>query len=159
MSIYGIQKTTLGFNGCPAKREGALTLTLMLNLTFTKQLAGTLDAAFCDPNVVTPAQFAQGDDQGIRLIINVVDSSLTPVDLRAASSKTVVIKNPDLTTYTVSAEFLTNGADGKVYVVLTPTALEDYGFYFAQFNFVLAAQSKSTRIAEFQVMENLPWPV
>ena len=155
MSIYGLVKTALKPYALPGKPEGRRYQQLMLDLSFSQQIAGTLIANFCEPNIIYPAQFAQAGDEGLRIIITVIDSDGNPVDISSATSKSIIVKKPALTTLTSVASFLTNGMDGKIYIELPDTALTDYGFYFVQAQLVIASQTKSTRTGKFQVKENL----
>ena len=155
MSIWGAQKTALKSFGFMGKPEGRRYLLLMLELNFTQQLAGQLIANFCEPTTIYPAQFTQAGDEGIRIIVTVIDSSGNPVDLSTATSKQIIVKAPDLTVSTLAAAFISNGMDGKMYIELDDTALTEVGYYFVQAKIVIGGQTKSTRVAGFHVKANL----
>ena len=48
-----------------------------------------------------------------------------PLNISAASSKTIIIKRADGTNITVAANFLTNGTDGLIYY---DSVIGDWGF-------------------------------
>ena len=159
MAIYGRnRRTILGFNGVLGKPEGFESLHFMINLDLSLQIAGSFTGDFCDLPIIPPSQIAQQGDGDIRLVVTVTDGNtgaFIPVDISAATTKVILLRKPDLTAQALFATLMTNGRDGKMYIALGPSDLDQAGFYFVQGTVVIASVAKSTVLGHFKVAENI----
>lgn len=127
---------------------------LMSDMIFMLQLAG---AAPQDFSQVFPSMLCRVADQGVRVIIAVVDSNGDPVNLHGATKKMIKLQKPDGTAVDVAGSFLTNGFDGKIYFtssVSVPPFSPD-GVWFVQAEVVVGGVQQSTRWGCFTVQPNI----
>jgi hypothetical protein len=76
-------------------------------------------------------------------------------DISAATTKTIKIKRPDGTVLTVSADFLTTGADGYIRYLSLITDLNTSGTYYIQAYLELPTWQGHSEIKEFEVFAPL----
>lgn len=92
---------------------------------------------------------------GIQFIINVVKDDGSIVDLSTCSNFTVVFTRPNKTTYSVSANLLNDGTDGKIEYISTSTDLTVVGRWKIQARYSKGGNIRYTSIDSFLVTSNL----
>lgn len=72
----------------------------------------------------------------VRLVARLVDDDGTatppPLDVSAATTKTIYLTDPNGVTTAHAATFLTDGSDGKIYYKCLPTDLDTVGIWRIQ---------------------------
>lgn len=123
----------------------------MIPLEFTLPVAGPITADFdsCLP------QQCQEDNDGIQLVVNVVDQNGDPVNLMTASSLEIRLLKPDGTTINKTATVLTSGVDGAVQYTTAAADIAEAGTYEVQAAYVISGKTQTTRRARFRVGENI----
>ncbi len=129
----------------------------MSALNFSLQLAGPIAPKFLPP---APTAQCQVTDMGISIIVQVLDSSGNPVNLRTASSLTIITTRPSGVVTETKASFLTNGFDGNMYFVTSPsspagTGLDEVGIWQVQAKIVTSGLTQFTTVGYFQTFGNL----
>lgn len=129
----------------------------MSALTFTLQLAGPISPSFAPPR---PTQRCQLTDEGVSLIVQVIDSAGNPVNLRLASSKKILLVRPSGVKTEVSASYFTNGLDGQMFFasnqsVPLGTGLDEYGIWSIQAKITISGNTQFTATSAFSVGNNL----
>ena len=150
MSIYGPVVTTLQLYGGPGAPIGSLYRRLLIPLIFQLQIAG--------PDAVdfgVAAQACQDANDGIQVIVYVLDNLLNPVDLSASSATFLKFLKPDGSAVKIAAAFLTNGMDGALTYTTTETDFVQDGVWQVQAAFILAGDHKTTRWGSFTVYPNI----
>ncbi len=95
-------------------------------------------------------------DVGIPLRLTVVDESGVAIDISSATTKQILFKAPgggDVTTQ--SANFTTDGSDGKIEFVSTALFPDEKGKWRYQAYVIDSGQEYHTGIAKFDVLEVL----
>lgn len=143
--------TTLGAWGGPTAFYGD---SLMSDMNFVLQLAGGIPTDF---SRVFPNMVCRVGDQGVRTIVQVVDSNGDPANLHGASKLLIKLLKPSAGTYDAAAVPLTNGYDGKIY--FTSSALvppfDQSGVWFLQAEVTVAGVQQSTKWGCFNVQKNI----
>lgn len=152
-----IQVTALSTNGCPGLRLGLRSIAFMNTLTFALPLAGPISPLFSQAR---PSQRCQSTDQGVTVVVQVLDSSGDPVNIRAASARHILTMRPSGIAMPVPAALYTNGLDGKMSfdsaaVVPYGTGLSEVGVWQVQGKVVIGGNTQYTSIGAFQVNANL----
>lgn len=121
------------------------------------------DQVFCDPddaaiareyNVIT--QFAQVDDVGIVLLVQMVkQSDGTPLDISGASVLDIIIGYPGGAREIKSGTLYTDGLDGKMYYVVEEDILPIKGDYFVQGYVEIGSKKFYSEVGTFEVNENI----
>lgn len=126
----------------------------MIDIDFTLQLAGPKTLDFFP---VFPKQAVRMSDQGIRMIVAVVDGDQNPVNIRAATTKMIKLMKPDGTTFDATGLLFSNGADGKTYFVSTISVppFNQVGEWWIQVKLVIGGVAQSTQWANFAVEPNI----
>src|SRR3990172_6653069 len=149
-----LRVTYLGLPGCPGLALGQENYAFMSDMNFALQLAGPVQLTF---QPVYPVQACRYADQGVRVIVAVVDGYGNPVDLRGASAKTIKFLKPDGTTYDATAVFLSNGYDGRV--LFTSTSLlppfNQAGAWWVQAAVTVGGKRQHTQWGAFSVERNI----
>lgn len=150
------QVTTLGAYGGPVPMTfwGGIFVNA---LTFSLQLAGPISGDFAPP---VPEQRCQVTDSGISVVVQVLDSAGSPVNLRMATSKSILVERPSGVCVTAPASFFTNGIDGQMYFSTGPespvgTGLDEFGVWKIQGRIVLGGNLQFTQVGAFSVGSNL----
>jgi len=87
---------------------------------------------------------------GVRFML-----SGSPYSLVGASTKQIILKDPDGDIKTEDAEFLTDGSDGIIYYDAEVGYLADYGVWEIQGYAVTPSWTGHTRTGSFQVKRNI----
>lgn len=126
----------------------------MIDLDFVLQLAGPRAVDF-EP--VFPLLALRQSDQGIAMIVQVVDADGQPVNIRAATTKTIKLLKPNGATYDTAAQLLTNGADGKMYFVSSAVVppFDQTGEWWIQGKVIIGGVAQSTQWSNFAVEPNI----
>lgn len=150
------QVTGLGAYG------GVIPLTFygvpfMSALSFTLQLAGPITTVFVPP---FPSQQCHVSDQGVVLVVQVLDSAGNPVNLRLASEFKIITVRPSGTSIETVASFATNGLDGRMELVTSAssplgTGLDEFGIWYVQGKVKISGSTQFTAVGAFSVAENL----
>jgi len=77
------------------------------------------------------------------------------VDISGATSKIIILEDPDGTKYEKAATFTTNGTDGEIQYTTVDGDLNKRGNWFIQAKLVLPNGTWYSDIEVFQVYENL----
>lgn len=93
-------------------------------------------------------------DVGTLFKINVKDGAAI-VSLTGTTSKQIVFKRPDATTYTGNLSFYTNGSDGIVTFLITSGLLNQQGVFQFQVVYTNAAGTWHSDLVSFDVWPNL----
>ncbi len=155
MSVYGIQYTSTQCYGGPGAPFGMMYRRLVIPLNFDLQIAGPVDTEFIDPSTL---QFCHACNSGIQILVYVLDQLANQANISAASSLRFRFLRPDGTTFNRTANFLTNGADGGIYYLVTDTDFVQAGAWQVQASFVLAGDQKTTNWGPFLVSPNIVAP-
>lgn len=126
-------------------------------LTFPLPLAGPVSINFVPP---LPELQCQVSDAGVDIVVQVVDGSGNPVNLRPATVKVILVVRPSGVTNHVPAQFFTNGLDGQMYFATGPTTpfgagLLEPGTWQVQGKIVIGGNTLYTEVGAFTVNENL----
>ncbi len=95
------------------------------------------------------------DDIGTVFEIELKDESGAVMDVSAATVKQIVFKKPDKTLLTKTAEFSTDGSDGKIRYVAIAGDLDQPKGWSIQGKVTLPSGSWSSEIGAFTVEKNL----
>lgn len=124
----------------------------MIPLNFQLQVAGPLPNDFqADDN----PQGCRDTNDGIQLVVQVLDQALLPVNIRGSSILQIKLRVPSGKTLDRLATLLTNGMDGKVQYTTVAADLVEDGLYRIQAKYVLAGDVKTTRWGQFRVGPNI----
>jgi hypothetical protein len=143
--------TALGaYGGCIA----SYTEIFMSDLNFILQLAGPVSTDF---SKIFPSMVCRVGDQGVRVIIQVTDFTGAPVIVRNASAILIKLLKPDGTTVDIAGVLLTNGYDGKIYLISTLTIppFDQSGQWFLQAEITIGGTKQSTEWGSFNVEGNI----
>ena len=94
------------------------------------------------------------NDVGTKLLVTVTDDG-SAVDISAASSLTIFLKQPDCDVLEKSATLNTDGEDGKMYYLTVLGDLDKAGTYKIQGKVVISTGTFYTSISTFKVHCNL----
>ena len=95
-------------------------------------------------------------NQTLRIELDVTDQDGVAVDLSGMASKDIILKKPDGVTLTKPADFVTDGADGKIEYKTLTTDLDVKGVWSAQAIVVDGAgDDNPSEIIKFEVIERL----
>ncbi len=113
-----------------------------------------LEAQVIGPNqYFPPAQNMIPDisiNSRINLVLTIQDQFGVPVVLTGASSKTILLQNPDTTITNIPAGFLYNGSDGNL---TAPIALTEVGYYKVWASCVFGAVTLTTTPVVFRACQ------
>lgn len=145
------QVTALGAYGGPVTSYGDI---FMSDLNFVLQLAGPVSVDFTR---VFPSMVCRVADQGVRVIVQVVDSTGAPVNLRDATALKMKFLKPDGSKYDGVPVFLTNGFDGRIVITSTVSVppFDQSGQWFLQAEVVISSVKQSTEWGSFEVEDNI----
>lgn len=150
------QVTTLGAYGGPVPLAlyGA---AFMNEISFVLPIAGAITSAF---TAVRPSQKCQANDQGVTVVIQVVDSAGNPVNLRTATLKSILTLRPSGSAMPVAAGLYTNGFDGKMSfssddIVPYGNGLSEVGTWQVQGKITIAGDTVFTTVGAFSVGQNI----
>ena len=151
------QVTSIGTSGSPVPLSFLQGPPFMNSILFSLKLAGPVDVDFAPP---LPTQRVQNTDQGISLIVQVLDGSGVPVNLRGATAQGIVLVRPSGVGVDVKAAFYTTGIDGKMSFVTgaaSPlgTGLDEVGTWLVQGHVTIAGHTQFTEVSAFIVNANL----
>lgn len=126
-------------------------------MTFTLPLSGPVQTAFTSP---IPTQQCQVSDEGVSLVVKVVDSDAEPVNLRLLTSMKIITVRPSGISIETPAVFFTNGLDGRMAIVTSSvlpygTGLDEFGTWLVQGRIVSSGNLQFTEIGAFYVGKNL----
>ena len=129
----------------------------MNNLFFSLSLAGPISPDFVPPY---PTQQAQATDEGVQVVVQVLDGSGNPVNLRLTSSMTILLVRPSGIGIETPASYFSNGLDGQMAFttgVSTPlgTGLDECGNWLLQAKIVASGKTQFTTVGSFTVNPNL----
>jgi hypothetical protein len=146
-----METTSLSAYGGPTFFHGD---ALMSDMIFLLQLAGRAPTDFAQ---VFPSMVCRVADQGVRAIVQVVDSAGAPVNLHGASKKLIKLMRPSGATYDAAALFLTNGFDGRIYFASSATVppFDQAGVWFLQAEVTVDSVQQSTKWGSFAVQPNI----
>jgi DUF4097 and DUF4098 domain-containing protein YvlB len=95
-------------------------------------------------------------DVGTRFLFTIQDcDDVNPLDVSTASSIEIIFKKPDSSTLTVTATFLTDGTDGKVYYDTVAGDIDQVGRWQVQGKVTFPTGVFYSDIHKFQVYANL----
>jgi len=145
------QVTALGVYGGPVASYGDI---LMSDLNFVLQLAGPVKQDFSS---VFPTMVCRVGDEGVRVIVQIVDSNGEAVNLRDASVLKMKFLKPGGQKYDGTPVFLTNGFDGKIVVTSSNTVppFDQSGQWFLQAEAMISSIKQSTEWGAFEVEDNI----
>lgn len=92
---------------------------------------------------------------GLSIRPHIIDENEDDIDVSGATTKQVLITDPDGNTSAESADFVTDGTDGLIEYVTQAGDLDEPGWWQAQGYIVTGTKSFKTKILRFQVKENL----
>ena len=129
----------------------------MNSLMFSLSLAGPISPNFIPPY---PTQQCQATDEGIQIVVEVLDGAGNPVNLRLASSMTILLVRPSGAGIETPASFFTNGLDGNMAFetgISSPlgTGLDEVGQWLLQGKIIVSGNTQFTAVGSFQVNANL----
>lgn len=129
----------------------------MNSLVFQLKLAGPVSTSFVP---ASPIQQCQATDQGIPLVIQVLDGSSNPVNLRLASSMEILVVRPSGVRISSVASFFTNGIDGQMAIVSNAsvpggTGLDEPGTWQIQGKVKISGNTQFTLVGSFLIYSNL----
>lgn len=129
----------------------------MTTLQFSLSLAGPVVTSFSPP---LPTQQCQLTDQGVSLVVLVLDSNGNPVNLRNASLLKIITVRPSGVIAENVATFYTNGFDGKMSFASSAqapigTGLDQVGEWLIQGKIILGGNTQFTQVGYFSVNNNL----
>lgn len=127
----------------------------MTDLEFPLNLAGPKRHSFQDPTTILACRL---DDEGVRLVVQVLDGEDLPVNIRAATGLTVKVLSPDGTGKEYAGVLLTNGTDGRVFYATVPNDLDQAGLYELQAQITMAGNVQTTARGKFWVTDLIPDP-
>lgn len=127
------------------------TRPLVIPVDFTLQVAGE----FQPTKFVVTHNFCQVANAGIQFIVQVLDENLDPINLFGATSLVLAFQAPEGTQFTKTAQFLTNGIDGKIYYVTNDTDLLEAGLWYVQAHVMVGSAQLTTLWGQFQANANL----
>lgn len=129
----------------------------MSALDFSLQLAGPVSQDFVSP---IPTQRCQLTDEGVSIVVQVLDSNGNPVNLRLTTSMVIILVRPSGVSIETKASYFTNGFDGKMAYntgLSSPlgTGLDEFGAWAVQGKIVLSGNTQFTAVGSFSVDNNL----
>lgn len=126
----------------------------MTDINFILQLAGPCATDFTP---ISPRQCLREGDQGIRVLVQVVDGDGEALNIRPATSKLIKLMRPDGTSQDVPGVLYSSGADGKMYFVSSAVLppFDQVGEWFVQAKVVIGGVSQSTKLGSFLVEQNI----
>lgn len=126
----------------------------MTDINFALQLAGPCSVEFTP---ISPRQCLREGDQGVRVIVQIVDGDSQPLNIRPATSKLIKLMRPDGTSQDIPGVLFSNGADGKMYFVSSAVLppFNQVGEWFVQAKVVIGGVTQSTNTASFLVESNI----
>lgn len=145
--------TTLQTTSLPGGRYGPYFAPWILALEFELQFAGPSSARF-DPEEGFLS--CQKNDEGIQLLVTVLDNAGEPLDISDASALVIRLEYPDKTVEEFPAHFLHGGAGGQLYYVTIPGDLPQVGNHWIQAKVTMGNSVKYTRLGRFEVLDNVP---
>lgn len=156
MSILGRHTTGLAPYGSSGPILGRGNYVFMTDLEFPLNLAGPKRHTFQDPTTTLACRV---DDQGVRLIVQVLDGDNLPVNIRAATGLLIKVQFPDGTGKEYTGVLLTNGTDGRVYYATVPNDLNQAGLFEIQAQITMAGNIQTTARGKFWVSDLIPDPI
>lgn len=107
-----------------------------------------------------PSQQCQATDQGVSIVVQVLDSSGKPVNLRPATGLRILVVRPGGAKASVPAALYGSGFDGQMAFSTgdgTPfgTGLDEPGTWLVQGKLTLAGSTVFTTVGAFAVLQNL----
>lgn len=126
----------------------------MSDMTFVLPLAGAAPTDFAS---IPPTMICRVGDEGVRVIVQVVDSNGEAVNLRGATKLLIKLLKPGGTTYDAAASFLTNGFDGRIVFTSTGSIppFDQSGVWFLQVEAAISSIQQSTKWGSFTVEANI----
>ena len=155
MSIEGRVLTALQAWGGPGPLTGSRSFLIVAVLEFPLQLAGPSSTRLDEPDA--PLSF-QTDNDGIRLVVQVLDEDGLPLDVRTLGSYRIRLLKPNGVSEDHAAALLTNGTDGKIFFDVQPGDAEESGLYRIQGLLGNDATLRTTRLGQFKVNDNIDAP-
>lgn len=95
----------------------------------------------------------QANAEGVDIILTIIEDG-APLNLANATTKEIVLKGPDGDASAKTADFVTDGVDGKITYTTVEGDLDVAGVWQAQGNIALGGRFR-TSIGRFAVRENL----
>lgn len=92
---------------------------------------------------------------GLALEIEVLQNCTTALNLTTASVKEITVQRPDKTTFTRTADFVTDGSDGLISIDTIAGDLTIEGTYYIQAYLELPSWQGHSDVGEFEVHDNL----
>ena len=118
----------LGLLGIPTTaRSSAAAPAPVTSLLFVLQTSGVPQVFPDSPESEESNRLPVGN-QGFQIVVQIVDESGNPIDVSASLVQTIGVVWPNGTFNALAAEFLTNGTDGQIAVVV-PAGLPPWGLY------------------------------
>ena len=93
-------------------------------------------------------------DIGTAFEITLQDDS-TVVNISAATTKQIIFQKPDGTTVTETADFVTDGTDGKIQYVIASGDLDTVGTWSIQAKIIISTNTWYSDIQTFEVHGNI----
>jgi hypothetical protein len=148
MAIIGQPITALaiyGAVGMPYPRP------IVIPVDFALQVAGLLQPI----GFVVTQNFCQVANAGIQIIVEVLDDQLNALNLYGATGLVLAFQKPDGVQFTKTAQYLTNGIDGKIYYITTATDFLEAGLWYIQAQVIIGGSVLTTLWGQFEVNANL----
>lgn len=95
------------------------------------------------------------DDVGTALIVTIVDCNGDAINISAATEKKIKLTLPDLSVVEKTAEFSSDGTDGKIQYTTVADDLSQAGRWKIQGFIVDSGFENNSEVAEFKVYSNL----
>ena len=99
------------------------------------------------------------DDEDTKIIVVIketdTDGVVSSVDVSTASTKQIIFEKPDNTFLTKTAEFDTDGTDGRIYYKTINGDLDMIGSWKKQGYVVIGVGKWKSNVDDFEVYENL----
>lgn len=105
--------------------------------------------------MTTAAQTVQQGDIGARFLVTITDTAGTVVDISGATTKEITIRPSGGASVTRTADFLTDGTDGKLFILSQSGDLDSAGFYEIQAKVIISGATNRSRLGKFWVEEKL----
>lgn len=135
---------SLGFGG------RAWRMPIVIPVNFSLQVAGAFQGTFVETN-----DFCQIANAGVQLVVTVLDANGQPLNISGATSLKIGLQAPDGTQALVTASYVTNGIDGKLYYVTTASDITEAGLWYVQAQFTIGGAVLTTAWGQFEANANL----
>lgn len=135
---------TLGFGG------RSWRFPVVIPIDFALQIAGEFMGTFAETN-----NFCQAANAGIQFNVQFLDASGKPLDVSGATVLTIAFQQPDGTQVPHTAQYVTNGIDGRIFYVTNASDFLEAGLAYVQGQVTVGGSILTTAWGQFEVNANL----